>query len=69
MTHIKSRSFRVPGDSIRGRERLVDKRGKTLGEYDTIGASNKAARLISETSETKPKKKPLKAISRRYPDG
>jgi len=62
MTHIKSVSFRVPGDNIRGRERLIDNvgpdRGRILGEYDSIGAANHAAELISHTSEIKPRRKP-----------
>ncbi len=54
MSHIQSRSYR----NAAGKEVLYDKHGRVLGKYDSITESDKAARLISDTSETKPRRKP-----------
>jgi len=54
MAHIKSRSYRTKDN----KETLFDKHGRILGKYDSISESEKAAKLISKTAETKPRRKP-----------
>lgn len=56
MTHLVSRSYRTRD----GKETLFDKRGRVLGKYESITDANRAAVLISETSEVRPKRKPTK---------
>jgi hypothetical protein len=61
MAHLKLRSITTRMDSRLskgGRQTLVDKVGRTFGKYESITDATRAAKLISGTSEVKPRRKP-----------
>jgi hypothetical protein len=55
MSHLLTRSYKTRD----GKETLFDKRGRTMGKYESITDADRAAKLISETTEARPRRKPM----------